>query len=150
MERQEIIEAFLDKPYWIIDILPMQVPAEAAGQYFRIERYFLSQLDGISKRFATVLLKLNCYIDIQVGLEENWISNPDPGNLERLFGNAASLRSPLSIIIGSDDALITFSGDDHYMTLYGPGPDLLSMIRKLASGEGLFVWGPDKGFFSLE
>ena len=142
MERQEIIEAFLDKPYWIIDILPMQVPAEAAGQYFRIERYFLSQLDGISKRFASLLVKLNCYIDIQVGLEEDWISNPDPGNLERLFGNAASLRSPLSIIIGSDDALITFSGDDHYMTLYGPGPDLLPLIHELASGEGLYVWEP--------
>ena len=147
MERQDIIEAFLDKPYWIIDILPMQVPAEAAGQYFKIERYFLSQLDGISKRFASVLVKLNCYIDIQVGLEEDWISNPDPGKLEQLFRNAVSLRSPLSIIIGSDDALITFSGDDHYMALYGPDPELLSLIRKLASGEGLFVWGPDKDFF---
>ena len=144
MERQEIIEAFLDKPYWIIDILPIQVPADAAGQYFRIERYFLSQLDIISKRFASVLVKLNCYIDLQVGLEEDWISNPDPDNLERLFRNAASLRSPLSIIIGPNNALVTFSGDDHYMTLYGPDPDLLSMIRKLASGEGLFVWGPER------
>ena len=142
MERQEIIEAFLDKPYWIIDILPMQVPAEAAGQYFRIERYFLSQLDGISKRFASVLVKLNCYIDLQVGLEEDWISNPDPGNLERLFGNAASLRSPLSIIVGSEDALITFSGDDHYMTLYNPDEELLELVRQCAGAEGLFVWGP--------
>ena len=144
MERQEIIEAFLDKPYWIIDILPMQVPAEAAGQYFRIERYFLSQLDGISKRFASVLVKLNCYIDLQVGLEEDWISNPDPGKLEQLFRNAVSLRSPLSIIIGSDDALITFSGDDHYMTLYGPAPDLLPLIHELAPGEGLYVWEPER------
>ena len=144
MERQEIIEAFLDKPYWIIDILPIQVPADAAGQYFRIERYFLSQLDIISKRFASVLVKLNCYIDLQVGLEEDWISNPDPGNLERLFRNAVSLRSPLSIIIGPNNALVTFSGDDHYMTLYGPDPDLLSLISKLASAEGLFVWGPER------
>lgn len=144
MERQEIIEAFLDKPYWIIDILPMQVPAEAAGQYFRIERFFLSQLDGISKRFASVLVKLNCYIDLQVGVEEDWIFNPDPDNLERLFRNAVSQHSPLSIIIGSDDALVTFSGDDHYMTLYGPALDLLSLIRKLASCEGLFVWGPER------
>ena len=144
MERQEIIEAFLDKPYWIIDILPIQVPADAAGQYFRIERYFLSQLDIISKRFASVLVKLNCYIDLQVGLEEDWISNPDPDNLERLFRNAVSLRSPLSIIIGPNNALVTFSGDDHYMTLYGPDPDLLSLISKLASAEGLFVWGPER------
>ena len=142
MERQDIIEAFLDKPYWIIDILPMQVPAEAAGQYFKIERYFLSQLDGISKRFASVLVKLNCYIDLQVGLEEDWISNPDPGNLERLFGNAASLRSPLSIIVGSEDALITFSGDDHYMTLYNPDEEILELVRQCALAEGLFVWGP--------
>ena len=35
------IEEYLNKPYWVIDILPKQVPADSKGQYFKIEKYFL-------------------------------------------------------------------------------------------------------------
>ena len=47
------IEEFLDKPYWVIDILPKQVPADDRGQYFRIEKYFLEhpQIDIIYRKF---------------------------------------------------------------------------------------------------
>ena len=34
----EMMGALLEGPYWIVDILPGQVPAEAAGQYFAVER----------------------------------------------------------------------------------------------------------------
>ena len=34
------IEEYLNKPYWVIDILPKQVPADSKGQYFRIEKYY--------------------------------------------------------------------------------------------------------------
>ena len=33
------IEELLNTPYWIIDILPKQVPAGGAGQYFAVEKY---------------------------------------------------------------------------------------------------------------
>ena len=35
------IEQLLQSPYYIIDILPMQVPKNSPGQYFAIERYYL-------------------------------------------------------------------------------------------------------------
>ena len=43
------IEEYLNKPYWVIDILPKQVPADGRGQYFRIEKFFLEhpQIDHI-------------------------------------------------------------------------------------------------------
>ena len=62
------IEELLSKPYWIVDILPKQVPANAGGQYFTIEKYFLSppHIDAIYRKFANMMLKLNCYDDIKV------------------------------------------------------------------------------------
>ena len=127
----------------IIDILPKQVPAGAAGQYFKAERYFLSRLDEISRKFARVLIRLNCYYDLQMSTDgETWILNKSPEDLARRFEESAASHSPLSILIGSDDALVTFSGDNHYMTIYNPDEELLELVRQCAQAEGLFVWGP--------
>ena len=143
MIRPDIIDSLLDKPYWLIDVLPKQVPAESAGQYFKVERYFLSWLDEISRKFARVLIRLNCYYDLQVGTDgETWILNESPEVLARRFEESATAHSPLSALIGSKEALITFSGDDHYMTLYNPDDELLELVRQCAQAEGLFVWGP--------
>ena len=143
MIRTDIIDSLLDKPYWLIDILPKQVPAGSAGQYFKVERFLLSRLDEISRKFARILIRLNCYYDLQVSTDgESWILNASPGDLARRFEESAASHSPLSILIGSDEALVTFSGDDHYMTLYNPDEELLDLVRQCAQAEGLFVWGP--------
>ena len=143
MNRPDIIENLLSKPYWLIDVLPKQVPAGSAGQYFKAERYFLSLLDEIRWKFARILIRLNCYYDLHVSMDgETWILNESPEDLTRRFEESAASHSPLSVLIGSDDALITFSGDDHYMTLYNPDEELLELVRQCAQAEGLFVWGP--------
>ena len=143
MIRQDYIESLLEKPYWLIDVLPKQVPAGSAGQYFKAERYFLSRLDEISRKFARILIRLNCYYDLQVSTDgETWILNESPEDLVRRFEESIASHSPLSILVGSDEALITFSGDDHYMTLYNPDEEILKLVRQCAGAEGLFVWGP--------
>ena len=143
MIRPDIIEPLLGKPYRLIDVLPKQVSAGSSGQYFEAERYFLSRLDEISRKFARILIRLNCYYDLQVSTDgETWILNVSPEDLVGRFEESAAAHSPLSILIGSDDALITFSGDDHYLTLYNPDEDLLELVRQCAQAEGLFVWGP--------
>ena len=143
MIRPDTIETLLKKPYWLIDVLPKQVPAGSAGQYFEAERYFLSRLDEISRKFAQVIIRLNCYYDLRVSTDgETWILNESPGDLARRFEGNATSHSPLSFLIGSGDALITFSGDDHYMTLYNPDEELLELVRQCAQAEGLFVWSP--------
>ncbi len=48
----DIIDFLLSKPYWLIDVLPRQVPAGFAGQYFRVEEYFLSRLDEIRRKYG--------------------------------------------------------------------------------------------------
>ncbi|MBQ6576771.1 MAG: hypothetical protein IJL91_03370, partial [Bacteroidales bacterium] len=140
MIRPDIVESILEKPYWLIDVLPKQVPAGSPGQYFKVERYFLSRLDEISRKFALILIRLNCYYDLKMSSDgETWILNASPGDLARRFEESAASHSPLSVLIGSDDALVTFSGDDHYMTIYNPDEELLELVRQCAQAEGLFV-----------
>ena len=142
IENDHRVADLLSKPYWLIDILPKQVPAGSAGQYFKAERYFLSWLYEIGRKFARILIRLNCYYDLRVSMDgETWILNESPEDLMRRFEESAASRSPLSVLVGSGDALITFSGDDHYMTLYNPDDELLELARQCAQAEGLFVWG---------
>ena len=137
------IEEYLNKPYWVIDILPKQVPADGGGQYFRIEKYFLEhpQIDEIYRKFIHILLKLNYYEDIEVshdGVE--WITNPAPHELEAALLGSMADKQMFYIILKSADVLITVSGDDTYMTVYNPTEEVLELIGSLAGSEGLFLW----------
>ena len=136
------IEELLSKPYWIVDILPKQVPANSGGQYFTIEKYFLTSphVDAIYRKFALVLLKLNCYVDLAVFKveDESWVENPAPDNLERLVLE----RKPLFVVLKQSQTMLSITGDDHNMTLYGADEETLQLISSIASAEGLSVWKP--------
>lgn len=136
-----MVDKYLEKESWVIDILPKQVPANSSGQYFKIEKYFLAQpqYEIICIKFANILLKLNCYDDIEVchNLEER-ILNPSP----ELLINWIRERKLLYVLLKSSDALIGITGDDHYMTLYNPDEELIELIRSLAAAEGLYMWKP--------
>ena len=140
------IEEYLNKPYWVIDILPKQVPADSRGQYFKIEEYFLEhpQIDHIYRKFIHILLKLNCYEDIDVSHDgDEWITNPDPHELEAALLGSMADKQMLYIILKPADVLITVSDDDTYMTVYNPTEEVLEIIGSLAGSEGLFVWQPN-------
>ncbi len=140
--EHSIIDKYLEKSYWIIDILPRQVLANAQGQYFKIEDYFLEkpQVSMICEKFCRVLLKLNCYYDISVynALNE-WSDNPQPASIEKWLLSGDSVY----VVMKTEDAMIGFNGDDLYMTLYNANGNLLELVRSLAISEGLFVWKPD-------
>ena len=136
------IEDFLSKPYWIVDILPKQVPANAGGQYFTIEKYFLSppHVDVIHRKFANIMLKLNCYEDFMVFQidEETWTENPNPNELDRMVLE----RKPLFVILKHAHAMISITGEDHNMTVYGANEETLRLLSSIALTEGLNVWKP--------
>ena len=141
-----MIEALLNKPYWVIDILPEQVPEDSAGQYFAIEQYYLQQLGitDIHHRFTAILLKLNCYSDFLVCLsdQEQQIRNPEP---ERLVSWINEEQKDLCIVLAEEDVLITLNHDDTCMTVFNPPKPLRGRIRSLAAANGLFLWQPPKG-----
>ena len=131
----KIIEELLQTPYWIIDILPERVPADAMGQYFAVEHYYLQepQLRAIKQKHINVVLKLNCYYDIS--LDEDAATNPLPEWI-------AQAMTERYVNIRVADSLIVSEHDDTHMTLFNPSEQLLSLVKTLAAAEGLFVWQP--------
>ena len=137
------IDQYFDKPYWIIDILPKQVPANSKGQYFKVEQYFLNHPELLYPKFSGTLIKLNCYEDFELGVStEEWIQNPNPETIEKTIADSFMEKKSLLIELKSAKALITFNGDDHYMTVYNPNATLLKLLKALAASEGLFIWRP--------
>ena len=136
----EMIEALLNKPYSVIDILPERVPEDSAGQYFAVERYYLQppMITDIRRRFADVLLKLNCYSNFRVFFPDSGRSavNPPP---EQLVSRIVAEQKDLCIILPEEDALITLNHDDTYMTVYNPPEPLLNRLGSLVSACGLFL-----------
>ena len=136
-----MIEAWQEKPCWIVDILPERVPKDSAGQYFAVERYYLqpSMITDIHRRFADVLLKLNCYSDFRVFFPDSGqtVVNPLP---EQLVSWIVSGQKDLCIILAEEDVLIVLNHDDTYMSVYNPSDTVLNRIRSLASAGGLFLW----------
>ena len=124
------IEELLEKPYWIIDILPKQVPKDSPGQYFAVEDFFLKEeLSEIKKKHINVVLKLNCYMDITIDDD----MNPAPEQIRDTM-----LGRDVYIMMG--ESMILSETDDTHLTLFNPDEGVLDMINVIASSEGLFVW----------
>ena len=133
--REFLVEALLTMPYWVIDILPKQVPMESPGQFFAVEKYFLKEerLAEIKQKHINVILKLNCYR--QIVLDGETAVNPSPEHVAEEVR-----RRYLYILV--DDAMILSEPDDTHMTVFNPDEKLLKLIEPSAASEGLFVWRP--------
>lgn len=129
------IDELLQAPYWIIDILPQQVPADSPGQYFAIEDYYLEEerLAAIKQKHIDVILKLNCYRDISI--DEEAELNPTPARIAEEMR-----RRYLYVMV--NDAMILSEPDDTHLTVFNPDEKLLELLTALAVGEGLYVWKP--------
>ena len=124
------IEELLEKPYWIMDILPGRVPKDSPGQYFAVEDFLLKeQLPEIKKKHINVILKLNCYMDITIDDEKN----PAPEQIRDTM-----LERYVCIMLGN--AMILSEPDDTHLTVFNPDEELLELIKEISSAEGLFVW----------
>ena len=133
---RKTIDELLQCSYWIIDILPSQVPKDSPGQYFAVEDYFLQddRIEEIKQKHINLILKLNCYRDISI--DDEPVTNPLPKHV-------AEEMKKRYLYIMTDESMILSEPDDTHLTVFNPDSQLLELIRQLASGEGLFVWKPD-------
>lgn len=133
----------LNESYWVIDILPEQVPAGGSGQYFTVEKYYLQpfRLADIHRRFTEVLIKLNCYYDFELCMYdgEQYLTNPAP---EALAFRISEMQEDLCIVLPEAEAVITLYHDDTYMTVYHPSEAMRRRLKLLAAAEGLFLRKP--------
>ena len=131
---KKTVEELLQCQYWIIDILPSQVPEDSPGQYFAVEKYFLQdRIEEIKQKHIDLILKLNCYRDISVDDETE--INPLPEHI-------ADEMKKRYLYIMTGESMILSEPDDTHLTVFNPDPKLLDLIRQIASVEGLYVWKP--------
>ena len=132
---EDRIEPYFERPYWVVDILPVQVPAYSPGQYFAVEEYFLQEprLSELRRKYLELLLKLNCYFDMQTAAERN----PRPEALEELVMSRA-----VYALFEEEHTLCVLNYDDTNMTVYDPTDRFRGILEKLAGAEGLFFWQP--------
>ena len=140
MDKGKLVEELLEKPYQVVDFLPEQVPEGGAGQFFAVEKYYMNpeRMKGFRKKFADILIRLNCYFGFSVceAQEDVFTDNPDPEWLEgKILGNA-----DLCVLLPREKVLITLNRDDLYMTVYNAGGKVLEILEKLAGASGMFLW----------
>ena len=136
------IDDYFDMPYRLIDILPERVPADASGQYFRIEQFYMQPEEKrrIFRRFADLVLKLNCLYSIQLmeASSGSVIAEPSPALLHEKIMGCAEAVSAWLILIPKADAVIALDSDSLYLTVYHPSDALSALLGQLSAAEGLF------------
>ncbi len=132
---EKTIDELLEAPYWVVDILPKQVPKDSPGQYFAVEAFYRQKkrMAALLEKRLGVLLRLNCYCDLT--LADTKETNPPPA---RLAARIAKER----LCLTTGNAMIVSEPDDTRMTVYGPDEALLALLKPLAEAEGLFLWQP--------
>ena len=132
------IENLLKKPYFVIDFLPMQVPKGSEGQFFDVEKHYLKNAKEIHNKFTDIILKLNCYYDLEFIVDDKSQINPKTNTIEKI------IKSKKYVLIRFDKALITIDKGDLYMTIYNPNNNNLKILKDLATSNGLFLWKPKR------
>lgn len=139
-ENLSILQRLLDSTVYIIDYLPMTVPKDGAGLFFDVEYYLLnsSKKTDIKNRFTAVIHKLMCYYRMDV-LWGQWEEKAPPERIDKIIDEIMENSSgELNCVFPDIDMLLVFSWDSLNIDIYNPPEDVMELLDKIASSEGLF------------
>lgn len=144
----EMLESLLEQEAYVIDVLPERVPADADGQYFDVEKYWLdSRLHAeTADRFLRVFLKAMCYYHTAVlrddgpdAADGEWVDKPEPAYVDTAITElAAKGAGRLNALFPEENALLVFDADALNLTVYAPPIYMKRLLEGAALGEGLF------------
>ena len=143
----ETINRLLNKKYYIIDFLPMQVPKDSNGQFFEVESYLLNNYEryGLQDRFVGIILKVMCYYHTSVLLKEEWIEQPSPdlmvGFVDRIMQNHSDT---MNVLLTEKDVRLVVDGDCLHITVYNPDEEMCNLMKDIAASEGMFFRNTEK------
>ena len=136
----QTVDKLLEKPCYIIDFLPRQVPKDCGGQFFKVEQYFLNHYSryGWRDRFIRIILKVMCYYPISVYWCE-WMEQPTPEQMVEIMDTIMKNHSgDITILFPSKDVLVQFGGDCLNMSVYNPDEEMCVLFEQIAVLEGMF------------
>lgn len=130
----------LEKPCYIIDFLPRQVPKDCGGQFFEVETYLINNCEhyGLKDRFIRIILKLMCYYRVSVRLDK-WIEHPAPEQVVEIIETVmCDHHGQMDVLFPEKDILLQFDGDCLNLSIYNPDEDMCKLLEQLAWSESMF------------
>lgn len=141
MDYTVIIDELLKKKAYLADIFPKKVPHKEDGRYFRVEKFFQRRRSELERKFTNILLKLYCWFDFVIAVQEAIIEYPGTEQIiKALEGCFGCDTYCLNIILPDNNALLTLNSDDLYMCVYNAEGELKELISQLVRAEGLFFY----------
>lgn len=132
-------DTLFDAPYWLLDIVPSQIPQSRAADYAAREKDYrqpkslkrsIPCLRSVSKRYAAVLT---------VFPEDKQTEAPSGRQIAEAV-RTHSRRGAVQLLLPKERSLLVLDAEDLYMTVYQPQPALLSLLRTEAEKRNLFLW----------
>ena len=130
----------LEKPCYIIDFLPRQVPRDCGGQFFEVETYLINNCERYGQKdcFIRIILKLMCYYRVSVRWDE-WIEQPAPEQIVEIIEKVMCTHSGcMDVLFPEKDVLLQFDGDCLNLSIYNPDEDMCKLLEQLAWSESMF------------
>lgn len=134
------IDELLERPCYIIDFLPKQVPENAGGQFLKVENYLLNHYEryGLRDKYIRIILKLMCYYRVCIKWGR-WIEQPSPEQVAEIIDTIMHNHSGwLDMLFPDQDALLQFEWDCMYISIYNPDEEMQDLLEQIAFSEGMF------------
>ena len=69
------------------------------------------------------------------------MKNPPPETLTAwVMECTQGEKDYMNILLEGGESMVIVNGDDLYLSLYGPSPELLALMGQLSGAAGLFLW----------
>ena len=137
------VERLLEDDYWIIDILPSQIPIEKQAEYRALtDEYFESgKVAQLHRRYADILTMINSRFKTAMLCmpEDDWMISPHDNAVKDAVIHHTE-RGCVDLLIPEEDTLISLQAEDLYITVYHPTEEILSLLRKAVSESGFYIW----------
>ena len=137
------VERLLEDDYWIIDILPSQIPIEKQAEYRALtDEYFESgKVAQLHRRYADILTMINSRFKTAMLCmpEDEWTISPDDVAVKDAVIHHTE-QGCVDLLLPEEETLISLQAEDLYITVYHPTEELLSLLRQAVSESGFYIW----------
>lgn len=138
-----MVERLLEDDYWIIDILPAQIPVENQREYRDItDEYFESgKVAELHRQYADILTLLSGRFNAAMLCmpEDEWKISPDANTIKDAVIRHTE-RGCVDLLLSDVDVLISLQAEDLYITVYHPTEEILSLLQQAVSKMGFYIW----------
>lgn len=137
------VERLLEDDYWIIDILPSQIPIEKQAKYRALtDEYFESgKVAQLHRRYADILTMINSRFKTAILCmpEDEWTISPHNNDVKDAVMHHTE-RGCVDLLLPEEETLISLQAEDLYITVYHPTEEILSLLRQAVSESGFYIW----------